>query len=31
VSDAFPIQNTLKQAGALRPLFFSFVLEYAIR
>ena len=26
----FPIRNCLKQGDALSPLFFSFVLEYAI-
>jgi hypothetical protein len=30
-SDNFPIQNGLKQGDALSPLFFNFVLEYAIR
>jgi len=30
LSDAFPIQNDLKQ-DALSPLFFSFALEYALR
>jgi hypothetical protein len=29
--DKFPIQNGLKQVDALSPLFFNFVLEYAIR
>jgi len=29
--DAFPIQNGLKQGGALSPLLFNFSLEYAIR
>jgi hypothetical protein len=29
--DKFPIQNGLKQGDALSPLFFNFVLEYAIR
>jgi hypothetical protein len=28
--DSFPIQNGLKQGGALSPLFFNFALEYAI-
>jgi hypothetical protein len=28
--DAFPIQNGLKQGGALSQLFFNFALEYAI-
>jgi hypothetical protein len=31
LSDKFPIQNGLKQGDALSPLFFSFVLQYAIR
>jgi hypothetical protein len=31
LSDKFPIQNGLKQGGALSPLLFSFALEYAIR
>jgi hypothetical protein len=31
LSDAFPIQNGLKQGGALSPLLFSFTLEHAIR
>jgi hypothetical protein len=31
LSDSFPIQNGLKQGGALPPLFFIFALEYAIR
>jgi hypothetical protein len=31
LSDTFPIQNCLKQRGALSPLPFSFALEYAIR
>jgi hypothetical protein len=30
-SDMFPIQNGLKQGGALSPLLFKFALEYAIR
>jgi hypothetical protein len=30
-SDKFPIQNGLKEGGALSPLFFNFTLEYAIR
>jgi retron-type reverse transcriptase len=31
LSDKFPIQNGLKQGGALSPLLFNFALEYAIR
>jgi hypothetical protein len=31
LSDKFPIQNGLKQGGALSPLLFSFALEYAVR
>jgi hypothetical protein len=31
LSDSFPIQNGLRQVDALSPLFFNFVLEYAIR
>jgi hypothetical protein len=31
LSDAFPIQNSLKQEGALPPFLFNFDLEYAIR
>jgi hypothetical protein len=31
LSDKFPIQNGLKQGGALSPLFFNSALEYAIR
>jgi hypothetical protein len=31
LSDKFPIQNGLKQGGALSPLLFRFALEYAIR
>jgi hypothetical protein len=31
LSEAFPIQNGLKQGDALSPLFFNFDLEYAIR
>jgi hypothetical protein len=30
LSDSFPIQNGLKQRGALSPLLFNFALEYAI-
>jgi hypothetical protein len=30
-SDAFDVQNGLKQEGASSPLLFNFVLEYAIR
>jgi hypothetical protein len=30
-SDKFPIQNGLKQGGALSPLLFNYALEYAIR
>jgi hypothetical protein len=30
LSDDFPIQNGLKQGGALSPLLFNFALEYAI-
>jgi hypothetical protein len=30
MSDNFPIQNGLKQRGALFPLLFNFALEYAI-
>jgi hypothetical protein len=30
LSDSFPIQNGVKQGDALWPLFFNFVLEYAI-
>jgi hypothetical protein len=30
-SGKFPIQNGLKQGGALSPLFFNFALDYAIR
>jgi hypothetical protein len=30
-SDAFPIQNSLKEGGALSPLLLNFALEYAIR
>jgi hypothetical protein len=30
-SDKFPIQNGLKQGGALSPLLFNFALGYAIR
>jgi hypothetical protein len=29
LSDTFPIQNGLKQVGALSPLLFSFSLEFA--
>jgi hypothetical protein len=31
LSDALPIQNSLKQGNALSPLLFNFALEYAIR
>jgi hypothetical protein len=31
LSDAFPIENSLKQGDALSPLLFNFALEYAIR
>jgi hypothetical protein len=31
LSDKFPIQNGLKQGNCLKPLFFNFALEYAIR
>jgi hypothetical protein len=31
LSDAFPIQNGLKQGDVLSPLFLNFSLEYAIR
>ena len=31
LSDTFPIRNGLKQGDALSPLFFNFVLEFAIR
>jgi hypothetical protein len=31
LSDAFPIQNGLKQGDALLPFLFNFALEYAIR
>jgi len=31
LSDGFPIQNGLKQRGALLPLLFNFALYYAIR
>jgi hypothetical protein len=31
LSNNFPIQNGLKQADALWPLLFNFVLEYASR
>jgi hypothetical protein len=31
LSDNFPIQNVLKQGGALSPLLFNCALEYAIR
>jgi hypothetical protein len=31
LSDTFPIQNGLKQGGALLPFLFNFALEYAIR
>jgi hypothetical protein len=31
LSDAFPVQNGLKQVGYLSPLLFTFALEYPIR
>ena len=31
LSGMFPIRNVLKQGDALSPLFFNFVLEYAIK
>jgi hypothetical protein len=31
LSDTFPIQNGLKQGGAILPLLFNFALDYAIR
>jgi len=31
LSDMFPIRNGLKQGGALSPLLFNFISEYAIR
>jgi hypothetical protein len=31
LSDAFPIQNALKQEDALSSLLFKFALEYAVR
>jgi hypothetical protein len=31
LSDAFPVQNSLKQGDTLLPLLFSFALEYATR
>jgi hypothetical protein len=31
LSDSFPIQNGLKQGGALSPLLFNFAFEYVIR
>jgi hypothetical protein len=30
LSDTFPIQNVLKQEGALLPFLFKFILEYTI-
>jgi hypothetical protein len=31
LSNAFPIENYLKQGGTLLPVLFSFALEYTIR
>ena len=31
LSDMFPIRDGLKQGGALSPLLFNFISEYAIR
>jgi len=31
LSDAFPIQNDLKQGDALSPLFLNLAVQYAIR
>jgi len=31
LSDMFPIRNVLKQGEVLSPLFFKFVLKYAVR
>jgi len=31
LSDAFPVQNSLKQGDVISPLLFNFALEYAIR
>jgi hypothetical protein len=31
LSDTFPIQNSLKEGGALSPFLFNFALEYTVR